>query len=464
MTMQQGLEQRFEGFIESERLLAHGSSVLLAVSGGIDSMTMLRLFLGIRDRWNLTLSVAHLNHGLRGEESDADEALVVQAARTSKLPYAVERVNAAADARDRRMNLQEAARDLRYRFFEATRRSFGADVVATAHHANDNAETVLMNALRGSGVRGLAGIPVKRDEGRIIRPLLFAYRHELELFAALSGVDYRDDPSNHNKRYRRNLVRHTVLPALQKMADVDVAASLNRVGQLMREMGEVISHERDRVISSVGGTCADGSPVLNVERLLALPVVLREEIALTMLQRMNVEPNEQKIRNLLALCHRATGRSMNLSGSLSVYRDRQHLVFRSPIGPARFEARVKVGETIESDDFRLTTGLAPTGHSSLHSNPGTVYVDAEKLGSQFLVRTWREGDWFIPLGMKGRKKISDFFIDAKTALHMKQRTPLLESGGAIVWVCGRRLDERFKVTDRTTSVVQLTFEQRTAAA
>lgn len=453
----QGLEERFAGHLRSADLVHRGESVLLAVSGGIDSMVMLHLFASIRPKWRLQLTVVHVNHQLRGEESLGDEEFVREQCASMNIPIVVERVDTYEHAALHRLSKQEAARNLRYGSFERVRRQVNGSSVATAHQADDNAETVLLNALRGSGVRGLAGIPMRRDPGNIIRPLLSVRRQEIEEYAALHGIRFRSDSSNDSMEYRRNYLRRAVIPVIESSTEFDFVGSLNRLARLMRQLDGLLTTEVRQIMPGVLTQSKPGEYSLHISRLRGKPEYLQEALVLELLRRLGVEAEALKVNQVLELCDLTTGSQVQLSKDLHAYRDRDHLLFVMPRHEPHLHQEVTLGGSYALQDFRFTLSDPMLRPPALDSARSVEFVDAGKLGTRLLLRSWQDGDWFMPLGMASRKKLSDYFVDEKVPLLQKHRIPILESNGEIVWICGMRLDERYKVTDETRNVVRLEF-------
>jgi tRNA(Ile)-lysidine synthase len=315
----------------------------------------------------------------------------------------------------------------------------------------------LLNALRGTGIRGLAGIPVRREAGNIIRPLLFARRSEIEQYAREHHIRYRTDSSNESIEYRRNYVRHNVIPVIQASGEFDVVPSLNRMSRLMRQLDDLLTAEVRLVLPGLLTQDSHGSSLLDIAKLRSRPDYLQEAIVLEVLRRLTVEIDADKVLRVLELCDLTTGSQVQLSKSLHVYRDRDHLSFIQPREESPLHESVTLGHTYAFHDFRFSLSLPIPVPAKLGATPGVEFVDAGTLGDRLLVRSWEEGDWFMPLGLKARKKISDYFVDEKISLLQKKRIPIFESNGNIVWICGKRLDDRFKVTDRTHSVIRLEF-------
>jgi tRNA(Ile)-lysidine synthase len=457
------LEVKLQKYNRRHQLIAPEQSVLLAVSGGVDSMVMLHLFSRLREQMKLRLSVIHVNHQLRGEESMGDEKFVMEMSDYYHIPFFCERIDVMSYAHELGLSKQLAARQLRYECFERARGKVGADAVATAHHADDNAETVLLNIVRGTGIRGLAGIPPKREPGCIIRPLLFAARKEIEAYAAEQGIKYRSDSSNRSLAYRRNELRHNILPALQKR-NPNIVKTLNAIADRMQDVNEKMRRLVDETMCSIIRKDPQGRFALNVKKLKSEPDFLWDEIFVELLTRMDIEPTEKKVSALHLLCTQPTGRMVELSGKFAAYHDRDHIVFKISDDEQPNIRKVEFGYSYDYKNYLVSISKPERVPSTYAGTHEVEYIDAERLGTQLVLRPWHAGDWFIPLGMKTKKKLSDFFTDQKIPRYQKTSVPVLESDGIIVWICGKRLDDRFKLTDRTKTAIRLTCQPSTRAS
>jgi tRNA(Ile)-lysidine synthase len=451
---------RFHEYCRRRRLLDERDKVIVAVSGGVDSVVLLDLLVRERSNLGLELIVAHFNHQLRGDESAADEAFVAERARQHGLEAYIERAHTAEIARQRGMGIQEAARQLRYAFFEQLLTSSGFTCIATAHNADDNAETILMNLFRGSGVPGLAGIPVYRHDTRVVRPLLFAPRAEIEDYASAEGITHRDDSSNATDHYTRNLIRHRILPVVREHINPSVATTLHRSAELFRELESFLSAHARRSMDFVV-TRSDGEEVhLSIQRLRSHPVLVQQYIILQTVEDIAHRRLEHDtVTAVLGLTEGLTGTWIQVSERHVVFRDREALVFRTTQAFRDFRLVVQTNQRYRLGEFSFATELLDRHPGAAILANGAEYVDADRLRARELVlRTWREGDAFVPLGMKTKKKISDFFVDAKIPLFDKRSYPVLETrDGDIVWLCGQRIDDRFKVTEATRRVLRMEF-------
>ncbi|MFZ1979393.1 MAG: tRNA lysidine(34) synthetase TilS [Bacteroidota bacterium] len=451
------LERRMETFLLRNHLITPRQSILLAVSAGIDSMVMLELFNLLRHRWHLNLGIVHINHQLRGAESEEDEEFVRSAAISHNFHFYSNRVDVKAFMHARRCSKQEAARILRYEAIENIRTAVQADAVATAHQANDNAETLLLNIIRGTGIHGLAGIPIHRPNGRIIRPLLFATRKEIAAYAERHRIAFREDSSNASLVYRRNELRHKILPALQKHHHTDIINILNRVSAHMRVIETKLSlllKKKRKALTQL----ADGTWCLDLRQFSSLLPFMQEEFLAEMMRTLGMEVSEKHIGILKRLTTAQTGRRAVIGRRILVLRDRDSLFFVPDRKTEEHKTDIVLNHEYRFEDFSFSAFSTPQKPKRFGDGHSVEYIDASKLGSRLSLRTWKHGDRFIPIGMQRTKKVSDFFADLKIPLHQKLQIPIFESDGTIVWICGQRLDDRFKLTEETKKIIKLSYQ------
>jgi tRNA(Ile)-lysidine synthase len=456
MTVQPSdLERSFDDFVGRNGLLPPSGRVVAAVSGGVDSMVMLTLLERLRRTVPFDLSVAHVNHRLRGPESDRDEDLVRETAAALGLAVHVHRSADPGNGPTVDPGIQERAREERYRFFDRLRSAAPGTRVATGHHRDDNAETVLFNFLRGSGVHGLSGIPVARRDGSIIRPLLFATRAAILEYAAAAGVRWRDDASNATPKYTRNAIRHSVIPAIESAVNPGVRETMARTALLFTDLQAYVTAEVDRVMP---GLLLPGEGLrLDVAKLSALPLFLRESVIHAAARRfIPCNIGFVHVRTILRLIDAATGSSCLVLRGLHAARERDCLVLSEGPPPGKpFDFPVAEGESYVFERFSFSSG--PPGAVTPGASRFEEYVDADRLRGDLRLRNWQDGDWFVPFGMGTRKKLSDFFVDRKVPLAEKRRIPILVSGDDVVWVCGERLDDRFRLTPGTKRILLLRY-------
>lgn len=415
--------------------------ILLAVSGGIDSMVMAQLFAAC----GIDVGVAHCNFGLRGAASDLDEALVHDWCLRQGVSFHATKFATKQYAAEWKKGTQETARILRYEWFETLRQEFGYVRTATAHHANDNIETLLINLCRGTGIQGLHGIVP--DTGSVIRPLLFAQREAIMTYALAENITWREDESNTTDDYARNAIRHRVIPELQKLFPAAVSnanESIRRFAEAEILYNKAVAAACKKLIEKRGNDYY--VPVRKLRHVQPLATICYE-----LLQPFGFTPLQTP--QVLRLIDAETGRYV-LSGTHRVIRDRDFLVVTTvaaegadmiPIEGA--PCTVSVGTHEFLFEIKDTPAVIP-------ADKNIACINAAAITFPLTLRRWRTGDYFYPLGMgMKKKKISRLLIDQKIPLHEKEHIWVLECNKRIVWVAGIRPDERFKVTPSTTHVL-----------
>lgn len=422
---------------------AKGSKCLLAVSGGIDSMTMLELF----RQAGITAGVAHCNFTLRGNESDLDHELVKQYCTRYGIPFFEQHFDTLAFATKHKLSIQMAARKLRYTWFEQLANVHSYDFIATAHHQNDNAETILLNIVRGTGINGLAGIPL--INGRIIRPLLFATKTELESYAAEHQVPYREDASNSENKYARNKIRNEILPALQNINPA-IIAHINALGEYA-DIAYSLLKEQIQEIKATYTTPENDRFCINMKALIR-----HQHASFFVFELVRTFGfNATQVNDILvSFTHEHTGK-LFYTHTHQLLIDRDLLVV-SPLAEKEYrETSINV-----HSDMQLSAGKHQYALEYLDQKPAVfmpdhIYLDADTLTLPYTIRQWKQGDRFQPLGMSGMKKISDFLIDEKTNLIDKDEVFVLENNGTIAAILTRRISEQYKITSATKRILHL---------
>ena len=443
------LIDKFQSYIERHGLFTRDDRILLTVSGGVDSMVMLALMAGLGYR----IGVAHCNFQLRGAESDEDEALVAREAARYGAPCYNRRFDTQGEMERTGESMEMAARRLRYAWFEELRGEHGYAAIAVAHHADDSIETFFINLLRGTGLRGLTGISTRN--GHVVRPLSFASRREILEFAVAHKIPFREDSSNRSTKYLRNKIRLGLIPRIReinpKFTDL-MRHNIERLTEAQLFIEAAVAHMRQDVVTE-----ADGIATIHVERIEA--AYPRNFAVYELLNSQYGFKGDVCDAICRALSQEVSGRRFYAREYVAVV-DRGRILV-GPIAPddvcevmvERGDARSYCGnsvlyyETCSIDDIRV-----------FDVPEQIALLDADRLQYPLVLRRWREGDWFIPFGMEGRKKISDYLIDHKVSLPEKQRQFVLVSGDDIVWLVGRRIDDRYRLTDTTENVLRITKE------
>ncbi|MCD6064416.1 MAG: tilS [Flavipsychrobacter sp.] len=429
-----------------KKFVTNGKAVLLAVSGGVDSMVMCSLFL----KAGIPFAIGHCNFRLRGAEADKDEQLVSDWAQQNGIPFHSIGFETQQRSAEWKKGIQETARILRYEWLDSIRQEKDYSAIATAHHANDNAETLLMNLGKGTGMAGLHAIP--EQNGTISRPLLFATRQDIAAYAAQNNIPYREDASNAKDDYLRNAVRHKLIPVLEELfpnAVERVSESIARFSQAEILYQRAIEQERQKLVEKRGRDYY--IPILKLINRKPL-----ETIGYELFKPFGY--TSQQVPQLLELCHSESGHFID-SSTHRVIKNRDFLIITVKEPAAADHILVEgVPCTIETDSgaFHFSAIKKPL---SVPADNNIAYIDARKLALPATLRRWKQGDYFYPFGMgMKKKKLSKFFIDQKVPLHRKEKIWVLECDKRIAWVSGMRLDERFKVKDDTMQVVKVEFK------
>jgi len=424
-------------------------TVLVAVSGGLDSVVLL----DVLHRLGVRLAVAHCHFGLRGEEADDDEQFVRKLAKQYEVPFHAEFFQTKAFAEREGISTQMAARLLRYQWFEQVRQQHGYAVVATAHHRRDQAETMLLNLTHGTGLAGLHGIQAKN--GYIVRPLLGLGRDDLYDYLVENRLIWREDASNDSPVYQRNRLRLEVLPVLRDInpnLDNTLAATAERVGGaeeiVRRYVADTAAQaRRDAPEPPAGDSQAVYFNIATLQNTAATALVLHE-----LLRPFGFSWAVSK--EIVASFSGLSGKQFD-SPTHRLVKDRTQLVITSRrlAQYGTFQLAQGQGDLL-ADGLRLRATEHPGAGYEVPRSRSTAALDADKLQFPLTLRRWREGDWFMPLGMRGKKHLSDFLIDQKVPLNLKDDVRVLTSAdGKICWVVGFRVDDRFKVTDETERVL-----------
>ena len=424
-------------YIAVQKLFQPEQKVLLAVSGGIDSMVMVHLF----QQTNFKFAIAHCNFQLRGKASDEDQVLVEGMAKKWELPCFIKSFETEAYAKKRGISIQMSARDLRRAWFGELLKNDGFAVIAMAHHLNDSLETVLFNLAKGTGISGLKGILPKNEN--YIRPLMFATREMIFDYAQKNRISWREDKSNISVKYQRNLIRHKVVPELKKInpgLEDTLSHSLEKIAASERVYRIAIQQFKQKLIEKT----VDG---IRIEKGKLKKI---DEAQIILFELIDVYGfNFQQVKDMLSAIGGQPGKSF-YTHDYQLNIDRRYLF----ISKKRDEKSVEVfinedTAQIEAHELQLKFEKVDVKAVNFSDDNYRIFLDHEKLSFPLVLREWRKGDRFQPLGMKHKKKLSDFMIDEKIPLNLKNQVRVLCSGDDLVWVLGHRIDDRYKITRQT---------------
>ena len=434
--------QTIRSYIEKHQLLVDDRLVLVGLSGGADSVALLSILV----RLSYPCVALHVNFHLRGEEADQDEAFARQFATSLGVSFYKKDFDTEAYAKERKISIEMAARDLRYTWFEDMRIRLHGQAIAVAHHQDDNVETVLMNLVRGTGIRGLRGIRPKN--GWIVRPLLCVSREKILNWLADQHYTYRTDQTNLSDVPTRNFIRLRIVPLLEKI-NPSTREAIARTAEHLSDVEKLYKYVVEQAHKEVFNSNGD----LSIEALMRFPApntllyeVLKEYgFSRSVCEEIFTALSKESGKNFYSSTHRLVkDRNFLLIAPL---KEKEERTFTLDPTIQTCHEPIKLSYHVES----LTTDF------QIKKDKHIAYFDYDKLQLPLSLRTWKDGDWFIPFGMKGRKKLSDYFSDHKFSLPMKERTWLLCSGTSIIWIVGERTDDRYRIHKSTKRVLIVNF-------
>ncbi len=443
--MKQDLIDRFIGFSKSNRIYLPGETVIVALSGGGDSMAMVDLF----SRINQKVILAHCNFKLRGSESDEDETFVRKIAVVYDYRLYLTEFQTREYAMANGISIEMAARELRYAWFEEIRQETESSAIAVAHHSDDSIETMFINLIRGTGLRGITGIQPR--QGHLIRPMLFTNREGITNYLRFRDLEYRHDSSNQDTRYIRNRIRKIILPEIEKINPSFKQTLLEE--QLLFTGAQGVVDAYNKLISYVLVKHQNGETRININRLK------EEEYPGTILFEL-LRPfgfNGRQIKQILTSAGVFSGKVFH-SRTHSLLVDRNDIIIAKGFTPDT--DRYYLDPEQPADNLPMSMAWQITGDAKYEPvrSRYTACLDYEKLDCPLIIRRWEKGDFFYPLGMDHTKKVSDFFIDQKVNRLEKSQAWILTSGEKIVWIIGHRIDNRFRITEETKKILEITVQ------
>jgi tRNA(Ile)-lysidine synthase len=454
------LLEAFQQVLLKYELVERNDKILIAVSGGVDSTVLLDLFSHVKEKFALELQVIHINHGLRGSESNSDADFVMEFARRYHLQCSQKSVDTRTYAISSKLSIEESARILRYRFFDDMLRATHFNKVATAHNADDQAETILDHLMRGSGIRGLAGIAMERDH--YIRPLLNFSRHDIEHYASENKIKYRIDSSNWELKYKRNRIRHELIPYIKRQFNPKISQVLLRSGEIFRETENYLMSQAAEALQNCLRSTKSNEIVLHLPPFLSTISIIQQYIIFNILEKLGVQKNlvrYQSMDRILKLAQEGkSGNRVQIGEDWEAVISRDEFVFHQRV-LENFTLEVKVDETyfLFRGEVTFRTEIVEPSEKipEFSTNPTVEYIDFDKIALPLYLRNPQKGDKFRPLNMRGEKKLSDFFIDEKVPNYLRGRVPVLECRDGIIWVCGYRIDDRYKISKNTKQILRI---------
>ena len=437
---------RFSKHINTHFSFLKDKKLLIAISSGIDSVVLTQLL----HQLNFTISLAHCNFCLRGKDADQDEIFVKQLGKQLETPVFTKSFETEGTAKTEKLSIQMMARKLRYDWFDELVKEHKLDYIVTAHHADDNLETFLINTIRGTGLDGLTGIPEKNEN--IIRPLLPFSREQIEGYAKEKEITWREDSSNAETNYLRNKIRHDVIPTLKKL-NPNLLTTFGQTIENLKGSRQIIDDSIEIISTRVVIPAKAGIQKINIKKLKKL------NNPKAYLYELLKDYGFTEWNDVADLLDVQSGKQV-ISKTHRLLKDRDFLLLTELHSKKIEEKEYKItdkDEDFQIDNFKIRLTYPKIQHNPESSGLNTQYsihLDKDKLKFPLIVRKWKNGDYFYPLGMQGKKKLSKFFKDEKMSILDKEKIWLLCSENNIVWIIGKRLDERYKIKDTTTNILK----------
>ncbi len=467
----ENIEQRVISFIQQNELINPGEKMVVGVSGGADSVCLLHILSKWHQKLGISLHIAHLNHQLRGAESEADAEYVTNLARRFDMPATIESYDVKSYKAKKRCSLEEAAREVRYEFLARVAKKIGTKIVAVGHTRDDHIETILMHLIRGTGIAGLRGLrphsEMTTETGsklEIVRPLLKVSRQETATYCKKHRLTPRLDSSNLSLTPLRNRIRLEVLPLLRKY-NPNFDEALERLAEIADDELSFIEEQTEKLWTDLVRQ-EENVIRLDCNQMKSLPLSLQRQLvrsAISKLLSSLKDIEAEHIEAVIGQLEKPAGKKLNLPHGLVSLTDYGHLILKlgkasaCPLPPLEQEYKLRIpGETF-FPGWRVTASISEK-LTKISDNNLVAYFDLDKAGKRLLVRKRQPGDRFKPLGMKELKKLQDFMVDAKIPNYWRERVPLVCSSEHILWVVGWRMDERGKVTRTTRKVLRIEFE------
>ena len=460
------IRDRFLKFITDNELIDKNDGIVVGVSGGPDSMCLLSLLNEIKDYMNIDIIAAHINHMIRGHEADADEEYTRQMCEKMNIKFVSKKIDINKYAKINKMSSESAGREARYEFFNDVLRKFNMSKIATAHNANDQAETVIMRMMRGTGLEGLGGILAKRDN-IYIRPILFLGRNEVELYCEKNMINPRIDKTNLERIYSRNKIRLDILPYMKKNFNEDVVDAINRMALLLQEDNKYIekrvSEHYFDVVKELNNKVIISKEAFKLERPI-ISRILRRAVSYVSGNKYNLEMKH--IFEIINLQNMDTGKQIDMPGDMyasNVYKD---ICIQKKVNDIKNnDDFIKIdkdkiqGQKIKFGEYLIHFEVIYNKNIDYEKNNLIKYFDYNIIEGSIIIRTRKNGDKICPLGMHGSKKVKDILIDMKVPKEMRDCIPIIQFGNDIAWIVSLKFSDKFKIKPNTKKILKITVSR-----
>ena len=457
--MNKTIEQNALKFIDENHQIEKDDKILVALSGGADSVFLLSFLLKYKKRFGIELYAFHLNHKLRGKTADADEKFCKEFCSERKVRFTSVSKDVKSYALINKISIEEAGREIRYAELKKAAEESSCNKIATAHNLSDNVETILLNFFKGTGLKGMVGIPVRR--GNIIRPILSLSSDEIREYLKQNKIPFRVDESNLSSDYERNFLRNEIIPKLKERLSPRLEEKISNTSKIIFEINLFVENQIAQISSRAVKIEKDGLQI-NIKEILKLDKSFLGILLKSIIENnLGIELSSENIFALIDLMHSQTGREVHLKENVVAFKERTELIIGEKLISVykKVDGIIKVGQSIKVGDKTISIEKVNRKNIKLTQDKFVEFISGDSVAEEFQIRRWKNGDRFYPIGMKGTKKISDFLSDEKIPSYKKQEHLVLTNSGKIVWVIGLRIDERFKVTSGTKKILKLTVNK-----
>lgn len=465
--MANNIKDRFLSFIKEKQLIREGDKIVVALSGGPDSVCMLSLLCSIREEINIQIVAAHVNHMLRGEEADGDEEYARNLCKLLNVRFFVKREDISKLAKEKKISLEVAGRLVRYKFFDEILEQLSFNKIAVAHNANDQAETVLMRIMRGTGLEGLGGILVERDN-KYIRPILFMNREEIEEYCSDKALNPHIDYTNLEKIYSRNKVRLDILPYMKQNFNPNIIETINRMSQLLQEDNDFIQGEVNKVYEA-NCTKHGKSIVIHNDLFKEHSSIIKRVIrkALFNTNNNNLDIEMKHIEDILELSTLGTNKRIDLPNNIyveNVYGDIHIKRKEDSNFLGNNNLKISKDEILHNEitfnNYVISFEIVDKIEKVNKENNRLISFFDYNINDGIIIRYRKDGDKMLPFGMKGSKKLKDLFIDMKIPKEERGKVPIIQFDNDIAWVVGVRTSDKFKVTNKTKEILKIIVKRK----
>lgn len=446
-------EQKILSFIKENKLLFEGEKIIVALSGGPDSVFLLHFLNKFKKKFKVEIGVVHINHKLRGKDSERDELFCNAICNELLIPFYSIKKDVNSYAKKNKLSIELAARKIRYDFFTKISNQHCYNKIATAHNADDNTETVLLNLVKGAGIKGISGIPIKRDN--IIRPILCLSKNEILDYLDENKFEYRIDQSNLSNDFERNFLRNRVVPLLKANLNPSLTKAILNTSINLQNLILGLDDYSEKIKLNLV-SAKNKSLSISDETLKSNDFIISYLIKNKIEENFSVKLESNDLKKIFSLVKKQAGKSEELNGKLIALKERKLVDVKKKSLPNKAETYfLKVGDEVKIDSKTFSIVDLNSKKIKLDKSKNIEFISADNISKKFEIRNWQNGDKFFPIGMKGSKKISDYLNDIKISSFEKKNQLVLLNEKKIVWVIGKRLDERFKINSNTKKVLKL---------